>query len=615
VKVEPLGDWKRTHTCGDLRESDIGAEVLLMGWLNRSRDHGGVIFIDLRDRYGITQVVFDPSLPEIFSIAEHLRNEYVIATKGKVRRRPEGMENPKLDTGMIEVLVSEVRLLNTCETLPIVVSEDGTEDEEVRLKYRYLDLRRRRLQGNIIFRSKVNKIARDYFVDRGFVEIETPVLAKSTPEGARDFLVPSRLNQGTFYALPQSPQLFKQVLMASGFDKYFQIVKCFRDEDSRGDRQPEHTQIDLEMSFITEEDIYSLLEGMMKVIFEQGLGEKIETPFPRYGYDEVMLKYGIDKPDMRYPLEITDVTEVVRSSDFKVFESVIAGGGIIRGIKVPGGGKNLSRKQIDDLINYSQKLGSTGMAWMRVTDAGLESNIVKFFSEQKQKDLVAAFGAAPGDLLTFLAGRETELLPILAQLRLQIAQEMKMEPTKKFAFCWVTDFPMFEWDAAEKRWSPMHHIFTMPREADLDILESSPGSVKGRLYDLVMNGVELGSGSIRIHNPDLQKKVFNIIGIDEKHAESRFGFLLEAFRYGAPPHGGIAIGVDRLLMLMLGENTIREVIPFPKTTKRGMCLMTGAPSEVDRVALREVGIQLYKPKVAKVADSDGSESGNEESAS
>ncbi|MFA6451151.1 MAG: aspartate--tRNA ligase [bacterium] len=600
--VEPLGDWKRTHTCGDMREADIGNDVCLMGWLNRSRDHGGVIFIDLRDRYGITQIVFDPSAPELFQAAEHLRNEYVLAIKGTVRRRPEGMENPKLDTGMIEVLVNEVKVLNTCETLPIVVSDDGADDEEVRLRYRYLDLRRKRLQHNILFRSKVNKIARDYLSGKGFAEIETPILAKSTPEGARDYLVPSRLNPGMFYALPQSPQLFKQVLMASGFDKYFQIVKCFRDEDSRGDRQPEHTQVDMEMSFITEEDIYSLLEGMMKIIFKESLGIDVETPFPRYSYDEVMLKYAIDKPDMRYPIEITDVTEVIRGSDFKVFESVIEGGGIIRGIKVPGGGEAFSRKQIDELISYSQKLGSTGMAWMRVTDAGVESNIVKYFNAEKQKALIEAFGAVPGDLLTFLAGREAELLPILADLRVHMAEELKMEPKQQFSFCWITSFPLFEWDPAEKRWSPMHHIFTMPREQDLATLESDTGSVKGRLYDLVMNGVELGSGSIRIHDVNLQKKVFNIIGIDEKTAEARFGFLLEAFRYGAPPHGGIAIGIDRLLMLMLGEKTIREVIAFPKTTKRAMCLMTGAPSEVDRKALREAGVQLYKAKTAVSED-------------
>ena len=599
VKVEPLGNWRRTNIGNELRASDIGREVCLMGWLNRSRDHGGVIFIDLRDRYGITQIVFDPSNPELFSIGEKLRNEFVLAIKGTVRRRPEGMENPKLETGDIEVLVSEVRVLNTCETLPIDVAEEGNEKEEVRLKYRYLDLRRKRLQNNILFRSKIYKIARDYFAGRDFAEIETPILAKSTPEGARDFLVPSRLNPGTFYALPQSPQLFKQVLMASGFDRYVQIVKCFRDEDSRGDRQPEHTQIDLEMSFITEEDIYATIEGLIKVIFSEGLGVDIEAPFLRMTYEEVMRKYAIDKPDLRWPIEITDVTEVMRGSDFKVFEAVIADGGVIRGIKVPGGGEKFSRKQIDDLISYSQKLGSTGLAWMRVTEKGLESNIVKYFKEEQQKKLIEAFGAAPGDLLTFLAGKEAQLLPVLADIRVHIAEEMKMEPTSRFSFLWVTDFPMFEWDATEKRWSPMHHIFTMPRECDLDILEKDPAAIKGRLYDLVMNGVELGSGSIRIHNSELQQRVFDIIGIGKEQAEHRFGFLLEAFRYGAPPHGGIALGLDRLLMLMVGENTIREVIAFPKTTKTAQCLMTGAPSDVERSALKDVHIQLFKPKTAK----------------
>jgi aspartyl-tRNA synthetase len=607
LKVEPLGDWTRSHRCGDLRAADIGKEVCLMGWVNKSRDHGGVIFVDLRDRYGLTQVVFDPTVnAENFVTAEKMRSEFVVAIKGVVRRRPEGMENPKLPTGEIEALVHEVHVLNTSEPLPISVSEEGPEDERVRLRYRYLDLRRPRMQKNIIFRSGINKLIRDYFDGKGFLEIDTPVLGKSTPEGARDFLVPCRLNPGTFYALPQSPQLFKQILMASNFDKYFQIVKCYRDEDLRADRQPEHTQIDLEMSFIREDDIYSLIECLIVELFDKSLGFKVETPFPRYSYDEIMMKYAVDKPDLRYDLEITELTEVIRGSDFKVFESIIAGGGVIRGIKVPGGAKSLSRKQIDDLIAYSQKLGSTGLAWMRVTENGLESNIVKYFNEEKQKALIEAFGAVPGDLLTFLAGRLDALLPVLAQLRVHIAREIKMEPKRKYAFCWVTDFPLFEWDPAEKRWAPMHHIFSMPRDEDIQYLDSDPGRVKGRLYDLVMNGVELGSGSIRIHIPELQQRVFNIIGITKEQAEIRFGFLLEAFRYGAPPHGGIALGIDRLLMLMLDENSIREVITFPKT-QTGTCLMTGAPSEVDRAALREAGVQLFTPPAAKKTDenSDG----------
>lgn len=597
MKVEPLGDWARTHNCGQLRGGDIGTDVCLMGWLNRGRDHGGVIFVDLRDRYGLTQVVFDPSAePEIFTAAEKLRNEYVFAIKGKVRARPEGMENPKLPTGAVEVLVHELKVLNTSETLPLVISDEGDEDEKVRLRYRCLDLRRPRMQRNIIFRSRANKIVRDFFAERGFLEIDTPVLGKSTPEGARDFLVPSRLVPGTFYALPQSPQLFKQILMVSGFDKYFQIVKCYRDEDLRSDRQPEHTQIDLEMSFIRENDIFSLIEELMAVLFDQALGVKIETPFPRYSYDEIMLKYAIDKPDFRYNLEITDITDVVRGSDFKVFEGVISDGGVIRGIKVPGGAKLLSRNQIDDMISYSQKLGSTGMAWMRVTEKGLESNIVKFFKPEQQKGLIEAFKAEPGDLLTFLAGSLVEMLPILAQLRVYIAREIKMEPSGKYAFGWVTDFPLFEWDPKEKRWAPMHHIFSMPRDEDVQYLDSDPGRVKGRLYDLVVNGVELGSGSIRIHDPRLQQRVFNIIGITDEQAEMRFGFLLEAFRFGAPPHGGIALGVDRLLTLMLDENSIRDVITFPKTSITGKCLMTGAPSEVEPEALRDVGIRLARPK-------------------
>jgi len=570
-----------------------------MGWVNRSRDHGGVIFVDLRDRYDLTQVVFDPSdRPEIFQTGEALRSEFIIAVKGKVRNRPEGMENPKLATGMIEVLVDEVKVLGTSDYLPIIVSEDGDEDEKVRLRYRHLDLRRKRMQKNIIFRSNVNRLVREYFFDREFLEIETPVLGKSTPEGARDFLVPCRLNPGTFYALPQSPQLFKQILMSSGYDKYFQIVKCYRDEDLRADRQPEHTQIDLEMSFINEEAIYGLIEGLMTELFEKTLGVKLETPFPRFSYQEIMDKYAIDKPDLRFDIEITDVTGVIKGSDFKVFESVINGGGVIRGIKAPGGGKLMSRKQIDDLISYSQKLGASGLAWMRVTENGLESNIVKFFKEEQQQALIEAFGAEPGDLLTFLAGKKEELLPILAQVRMKIAEELKMEPKSKYSFCWVTEFPIFEWDATEKRWSPMHHIFSMPREQDLEFIDSDPSKVKGRLYDLVMNGVELGSGSIRINDPELQQKVFNVIGINNEDAEERFGFLLEAFRFGAPPHGGIALGMDRLLMLMLGESSIREVITFPKT-QAGTCLMTGAPSPVDKKLLREAGVVLFKKRTAK----------------
>jgi aspartyl-tRNA synthetase len=598
VKIQPLADWERTHNCGQLRKENDGGKVCLMGWVNRNRDHGGIIFVDLRDRYGVTQVVFDPAVdPDIFSFGEHLRSEFVIAIRGAVRRRPPDMENPKLPTGAIEVLVSETKLLNTSETLPIPVNEDPEENESVRLRYRYLDLRRERMQRNLAFRSGVNQVVRNYFHDRGFLELETPVLTRSTPEGARDFLVPSRLLPGKFYALPQSPQLFKQTFMASGFDKYFQVVKCYRDEDLRADRQPEHTQIDIEMSFIREENVFALVEGLLTTVLKHGTGVDIQTPFPRISYEESMLKYGCDKPDIRYGLPIPDITDAIRGSDFKVFEGIIEKGGRIRGINIKGG-EAMSRKDIDDLIAYSQKLGSTGLAWMRVKETGLESNIVKFFNETIQKNLIEVFDAKPGDLLTFVAGKSETIAPMLGDIRLYIIRKLNPAPISPYACCWVTDFPMFEWDAERKGWAPMHHIFTMPRDQDLETLESDPASVKGRLYDVVINGVEIGSGSIRVHIPELQKRLFKIIGLSEEEATQRFGFLLEVFSFGAPPHGGIGLGLDRLVAIMLGEKSIRDVIPFPKTST-GACLMTGAPDIVDAKQLREAGIRLAAPPEKK----------------
>ncbi|MEW6201771.1 MAG: aspartate--tRNA ligase [bacterium] len=592
--IETLGDYKRTHNCGELRKEHIGDEVCLMGWVNRSRDHGGVIFVDLRDRWGITQVVFDPTVDaNLFALGERMRSEFVIAVHGKVRLRPAGNENPSLPTGEVEVLVSEAKILNTSETPPIYVSDEGDEDERIRLRYRYLDLRRTRMQRNLIFRSRISKTVRDYMSENDFLEIDTPVLSKSTPEGARDFLVPSRLLPGTFYALPQSPQLFKQILMASGYEKYFQIVKCYRDEDLRADRQPEHTQIDLEMSFITEENIYSLIEGLIKKVFKEGLDIDIATPLPRLTYKESLLRYGTDKPDLRYELQITDVTDVMRGSDFKIFETLIQGGGIVRGFTITGGAA-FSRKELDDLIAYSQKLGSSGLAWMRLKGDQTDSPIAKFFAEQQLQALRTTMNAKDGDLLAFLAGQEKAIVPILGELRLHLIEKTKMQPKQPYAFTWVTDFPLFEWDTERKGWAPMHHIFTMPREQDIPLLDSAPGEVMGRLYDLVLNGTELGSGSIRIHIRELQEKVFSIIGLEQEAARERFGFLLDAFQYGAPPHGGIALGLDRLLMLMLGENSIREVIPFPKT-QSGACLMTGAPSPVEKDQLREVGIRLLEP--------------------
>lgn len=596
--IEPLGDWTRTHRCHELRPENSGQEVCLMGWVNRSRDHGGVIFIDLRDRWGITQVVFDPSEDkELFAVGESLRIEYVIAVGGAVRNRPEEMENPKLPTGCIEVLVREIKILNTSDTLPIYVNEEGDEDERVRLRYRYLDLRRERMQRNITFRSGANKVIRDCLTGQDFLEIDTPVLSKSTPEGARDYLVPSRLVHGSFYALPQSPQLFKQVLMASCYDRYYQIVKCYRDEDLRADRQPEHTQIDLEMSFVTEEDIFTLIEGLMKTLFSETVGHELSTPFPRMTHAEAALRYGTDKPDLRYDLPVTDVTDCLAGSDFKVFENVIGRGGRVRGFTIPGGAE-LSRKVIDDLIAFSQKIGSSGLAWMKVREDKLDSNIVKFFKEEQQSNLRREMNAAPGDLLAFLAGPEKDIVPLLDEVRRYLIGVTGAEPKTPFALLWVTQFPLFEYDPERKGWAPMHHIFTMPREQDLPLLDSDPGAVLGRQYDLVINGVEAGSGSIRIHSPELQQKVFSLIGLGEKEARERFGFLLDAFRYGAPPHGGIALGLDRILMLLLGEPSIREVIPFPKT-QSGTDLMTGAPAPVDPAQLREVGIKTIKKKEGK----------------
>ena len=591
--VETLGDYQRTHNCGALRRENVGEEVCLMGWVNRSRDHGGVIFVDLRDRWGITQVVFDPTIdPELFSIGERLRNEYVIAIRGTVRLRPPDNENPDLPTGDIEVLTKKTKVLNTSETLPIYVNEEGDEDERVRLRYRYLDLRRTRMQRNLIFRSSVSRIIRDYMYSHDFVEIDTPVLSKSTPEGARDFLVPSRLIHGSFYALPQSPQLFKQILMAAGYEKYFQIVKCYRDEDLRADRQPEHTQLDLEMSFIREDHIYSLIEGLIEKVFKDAFNVDITIPFPRLTYQEAIFRYGTDKPDMRCDMPVTEITEVIRGSEFKVFESVIQNGGSVRGFTIPGGAA-FSRKELDDLIAYSQKLGSSGLVWMRVKSGSVDSPVAKFFKESQLNSICEAMNAKDGDLLTFIAGQEKSIVPILGELRLHLIEKIGMQPKQPFAFTWVTDFPLFEWDTERKGWSPMHHIFTMPREQDIPLLETAPDKVIGRQYDLVLNGTELGSGSIRIHLRELQEKVFSIIGLGTEAARERFGFLLDAFQYGTPPHGGIALGLDRLLMLMLGENSIREVIPFPKT-QSGTCLMTGAPSPVEKEQLREVGIKLLE---------------------
>lgn len=584
--MDLLGTWKRTHHCNELRASDIGKEVVLMGWVLRRRDHGGVIFIDLRDREGITQVVFEPEISaETHAHAHKLRSEYCIAVKGRVRRRPEGMENPKIDTGEIEVEAHELRILNASKTPPFPLDEEVEVSEVHRLRYRYLDLRRPEMMAALRFRHRVAQVARRFLDEKGFIEVETPFLTKSTPEGARDYLVPSRLYPGKFYALPQSPQLFKQILMVAGVDRYYQIVRCFRDEDLRADRQPEFTQLDLEMSFISEEDIMSLLEGLMATIFRETMDLEIETPFPRLSYEEALSRYGTDRPDLRFGLELVTLTEVFRGTKFRVFAQVVERGGLIKGLCVP---HDFSRKELDELTAFAGELGAKGLAWIKVRSGGeLQSPIVKFFSEQEVQDLLSAMKPAEGSTIFFVADQPEIVNEVLAELRVELARRLGLIPKDKFAFCWVVDFPLVEWDEEEGRFVAMHHPFTSPKEEDLDLLETSPQKVRSRAYDMVLNGIEVGGGSIRIHRPDIQERVFSLLKIGPEEAREKFGFLLEALEYGAPPHGGFAFGFDRLVMLMAGKRSIRDVIAFPKT-QRAQCLLTGAPAPVSMTQLSEL---------------------------
>lgn len=581
---------KRTHYCGELRAEHIDQTVSLCGWVWHWRDHGGVVFIDLRDRTGHSQLVFDPKAnSELHQRANDLRSEFCIGITGTVRRRPEGTENPKIPTGQIEVVVTDLVIYSESETPPFPIDEHIDVGEDIRLKYRYLDIRRPALRNALVFRSSCANVVRNYFISKGFIEIETPVLSKSTPEGARDFLVPSRINQGSFFALPQSPQIYKQLCMIAGLDRYFQIVKCFRDEDQRADRQPEFTQIDVEMSFITPEDIYETMEGLMKRLWKEMLGLEIETPFLRMPYHEAMERYGSDRPDIRFEMELRDIGDIGAESEFKVFRTVIDNGGKIAGICVKGGAA-FSRKEIDDLTSEAAIYGAKGLAWMKVTEKGLESNIVKFFAEGLQHRLIERFKAETGDLLLFVADEKEVVYASLGHLRLHIAARQQLYDPEEFAFLWVVDFPMFEKDD-EGRPTPCHHPFTSPAPEDLHLLESDPLKVKSLSYDMILNGIELGGGSIRIHRRDLQNRVFRAIGIDETHAQDRFGFLLDAFRYGAPPHGGLAFGFDRLVMLMLREPNIREVIAFPKN-QRAQAVMEGAPSPVDPEQLKELGLRI-----------------------
>lgn len=583
---------KRTHTCGQLRESNIGEHVVLNGWVANRRDLGGVIFIELRDRYGITQVVFEPSYnSEAHEHAKKLRSEFVISVEGKVRKRPEGTENPDLSTGQIDVMVDKLLILNQAETPPFPIDDNVDASEDIRLKYRYLDLRRGEVQKNLLLRHRMYQITRKYFDSNGFVEIETPVLMKSTPEGARDFLVPSRLHKGKFYALPQSPQQYKQLLMVSGFDRYFQIVKCFRDEDLRADRQPEFTQIDVEMSFVDVEDIFEVMEGLMKIFFKEISNYDLQLPIPRLSFDEAMEKYGSDKPDLRFGLKMVTLNDIFKKSDFRVFKDSIEQDGIITGLLAKGCG-DYTRNQLDVLTDFVKKLGAGGLIWMRVKENELDAPIAKFLSDEEKKNLVNKLNATPGDLLFILTGKKLKTLSVMGSLRLEMARRMNLiDPNSKPSLLWVTDFPLFEWDEETKRYYAMHHPFTSPRIEDIPLMETDPGKVKARAYDLVLNGNEIAGGSIRIHDSKLQGQMFKALGISEEEAKEKFGFLMNAFKYGAPPHGGIAFGFDRLVMLFAGKSSIRDVIAFPKTSS-GLSLMDDSPSVVDEAQLTELHVKI-----------------------
>ena len=593
--METLKGMERTFNCGELRKTDEGKTVQLAGWVSRRRDHGGLIFVDMRDRSGIVQIVFDAAeIGAEFSKAETLRNEFVIGVRGKVRARSEETVNPKMATGEIEVVVSELRILNKAKTPPFYIQDGVDVDENVRLRYRYLDLRRPEMQQNIMLRHRVTKIMRDYLDENGFLEIETPMLCKSTPEGARDFLVPSRLNPGQFYALPQSPQIFKQLLMVSGFEKYFQIVRCFRDEDLRADRQPEFTQLDIETSFLNQDTILTLMEGLVKKIFETTLNVEVKTPFLRMSWAEAMERFGSDKPDLRFGMELQDISEFVKGSTFKVFNSVLENGGQVKVINVEGYA-DIPRRELDDLVEYCKIYGAKGMAWIQYTAEGVKSPFKKFYSDETFEKIKNATGAKTGDLLLVVGDKSSVVAQALGELRLEMARRRNLIDANKLCFLWVVDFPMFEYVEEDKRWKAMHHPFTAPREEDIEFLLTAPEKVKANAYDIVLNGVEVGGGSLRIYQSDLQEKVFEAIGLTHEEAHQKFGFLMDAFEYGTPPHGGIAFGLDRLVMLMAQRKSIRDVIAFPKT-QSAIDPMSHAPSEVDEKQLRELYIKTTVKK-------------------